>query len=76
MLLSLQHEFTEITRIFVLITHTLLFDITEVKRSYDYIISRDYQTSHMLYVLLPFAVHDSLAASERILPKEKRNNIQ
>jgi len=36
---SLQRKFKEMTRLFILITHILLFDITEVRRSYGYIIS-------------------------------------
>jgi len=35
--MSLQHKFKEMTRLFILITHILLFDITEVRRSYGYI---------------------------------------
>lgn len=69
--MSLQHGVKEI------ITHILLFDITVVKRSYDYIINGNNQTyHHSCIVLLPFAVHDFLVASERIPPKEKKNLVK
>lgn len=59
-------------RFFTLTAYELLFDITEVKRSYDYIISEDIRTSQ-LFVLLPFAAHGFLVVNERIPPREKKN---